>query len=65
MTAFEVIERETGQLVTADTLIDDLNVDSLELLNLILEIELETGKEIDDARIPLVKTVGELISELK
>ena len=65
MTVFEVIERETGQKVASDTLIEDLSVDSLELLSLILEIEQETGMEIEDAKVLLLKTVGDLISELK
>lgn len=45
MTVCEVIERETGQHVTPDTTLDELNVDSLEFLDLMLAIKNETGME--------------------
>lgn len=65
MTVLEIIEAETGQAVTGDTLLEELAVDSLEFLDLVLKIEEETGKDLDDERIPALKTVGDLIAELK
>lgn len=59
-----VIERETGQAVTPATPIESLGVDSLEFVNLLLELSNEIGGEIPDSRIPHIKTVGDIVVEL-
>ena len=58
------IKRETGQTVTGATLIDSLEVDSLEFLNLLLVVSGEAGKDIPDNRIPALRTVADIAAEL-
>jgi len=57
----DVILRETGQEVTEFTPIESLDVDSLELLDLLMEIERETGIAVPDARIAELQTVGDIV----
>lgn len=59
-----VIERETGQKVTPETTLDELNVDSLEYLDLILTLEKESGKEIPVLSYRDLNTVGDMAKEL-
>lgn len=53
-----VIERETGQKVTEGTPLEELNVDSLEFLDLLLTL----GILIDGS--DKFQTVGDLVREL-
>jgi len=62
MTVLEIIERETGQSVTAETPLDSLNLDSLEFMNLLLEIDKETGIVIRDDKIGDLHTVGDILA---
>lgn len=57
----EVIERETGQPVTEDTLLEELPVDSLEFLNLLLVVSNETGRTVPDGRLGELHTVGDIL----
>lgn len=58
------IERETGQTVTAETPIDELQVDSLEYLELLLTIQEETGMTLPGERMDALETVGDIVREL-
>ena len=58
-----VIERETGQIVTEETPLDDLGVDSLEFMDLVLMLANETGKDVPDAKLGEMQTVGDLLRE--
>lgn len=60
----QIIERETGQKVSADTKLESLDLDSLEFLELIMEIQRETGIEIPDAKIAELVTVGDLVNAI-
>jgi acyl carrier protein len=67
MTTQEVcaaIERETGQAVRVETKVDDLDVDSLEFLNLLLTLSEEFGKEIPHDTADHLFTVGDIVSAL-
>lgn len=52
MNVCEIIERETGQVVTLDTPIEDLQVDSLEYIDLMLTLGLDSNGHYE--------TVGDL-----
>jgi acyl carrier protein len=58
MTVMAVIERETGKIVTPDTLLDSLALDSLEFLDLLCAVESETGANLQHANL---QTVGDLM----
>lgn len=60
----DVIERLTGQQVTLDTPLEELEVDSLEFLDLLLSLSEVAGKSIEDHKIGSLKTVGDLEREL-
>lgn len=63
MTVCEVIEREIGQPVTEDTLLEDLPMDSLEFIDVLLAISNETGKSVPDAKVSSLTTVGDIARE--
>lgn len=48
-----------------DSFKDDLGLDSIELIELIMEIENEFDVRIDDGQISGLKTVGDLFNVLK
>lgn len=50
----KVVEEETGKTVSLDTELKDLGLDSLEFLNLMVELG------IPDASIPYINTVRDL-----
>lgn len=55
-----VIETETGiSGVTPSTKLEELNIDSLELLNLLLRIEIELAKVPED-KVSSLQTVGDI-----
>lgn len=58
----ETIRREAGkQDISESSRIEDLEMDSLELLSLILEIEKVSGQKFDMDSLTDVQTIGELI----
>lgn len=63
-TVFSVIERETAQKVNRTTSLDSLNLDSLEFMNLLLEIGSATGKEVPDSKLGDLHTVGDIVEAL-
>lgn len=64
MTLYEIIEIETGQKVDDDTPLDDLKIDSLEFLQLLIEISDATGKQVPDVQIGGLQTVGDIARQL-
>lgn len=56
-----IIERETDQKCTAETTLEELAVDSLELLDLLMAVEQETGLSVPDSRIADLHTVGDIL----
>jgi acyl carrier protein len=58
----EVIEQETGELVTPDTKLVTLVTDSLEMANLVLELEGALGIEIPDCEIGKLFSVQDIVN---
>jgi acyl carrier protein len=51
--------------ITLETrLLEDLNFDSLDLVELVVEIEDEFGVELNEEHLTRVKTVGDLLKEI-
>ena len=52
--------------ITLDSrIVDDLGADSLDVVELITQLEEETGKTIPDEDITKIKTVGELVEVIE
>lgn len=59
-----LIEQQFGQPVTSETPIEALNCDSLEFVQLLLDLGNAAGREIPDSRWGDLKTVGDIAAEL-
>ena len=46
-------------------IVDDLGADSLDVVELLMQLEDETGKTIPDEEVTQIKTVGELVKVLE
>lgn len=61
----EIIAKELGidkEKVTMDSrLTEDLGADSLDAVEIIMALEEEVGKEIDDNNFQEIKTVGDIV----
>lgn len=62
---YAVVEDATGSSVKEDTSLDSLPLDSLELLELMLNLSEVTGKQITDAQFAQMSTVGDLVEALR
>ncbi len=52
--------------ITADSkIVDDLGADSLDVVELLMTLEDETGKTIPDDEVTKIKTVGEIVEILE
>ena len=60
----EVLGIENEKITSADTF-DDLYVDSLDLVEIIIECEQEFGYPIKDDKVQNLKTVGDLVNLIK
>lgn len=60
----EVLGIESKKITSADTF-DDLYVDSLDLVEIIIECEQEFGYPIKDDKVQNLKTVGDLVNLIK
>lgn len=60
----EVLEIESEKITSADTF-DDLYIDSLDLIEIIIECEQEFGYPIKDDKVQNLKTVGDLVNLIK
>lgn len=60
----EVLGIENEKITSADTF-DDLYVDSLNLVEIIIECEQEFGYPIKDDKVQNLKTVGDLVNLIK
>ena len=56
-----VVEAETGFAVEEETTLEELGLDSLDLLDLLLAIGNEAGTELGEEQIVGVETVADLI----
>lgn len=70
---FEKIQKELSEYfeidpekITRDThFVNDLKADSLAIMELMFNLESETGKTIEDDAMDTVKTVGDLVNYLE
>ena len=60
----EVLGIESEKITSADTF-DDLYIDSLDLVEIIIECEQEFGYPIKDDKVQNLKTVGDLVNLIK
>ncbi len=52
--------------ITMDSkIVDDLGADSLDVVELLMQLEDETGKTIPDEKVTTIKTVGELVQVIE
>lgn len=52
--------------ITAESrIVDDLGADSLDVVELLMQLEDETGKTIPDDKVSQIKTVGDIVSVLE
>jgi acyl carrier protein len=57
------IDKDT---ITAESrLIEDLKADSLDVVELIMDLEQEFGIEIPDEELPKIRTVGDIVGYIK
>ena len=59
-TVLRVVERETGRAATLETPLGELGLDSLDYLDLVVQLEEETGIQVPDTKIGDFDTVGDL-----
>lgn len=60
----EVLGIESEKITSADTF-DDLYIDSLDLVEIIIECEQEFGYPIKDDKVQNLKTLGDLVNLIK
>lgn len=56
-----LVEEETGKEVTADTLLDSLDIESLDFLDLLLTIQEKFGVIIPDSVVAKINNVGDMV----
>jgi acyl carrier protein len=60
--ALDVVGALPDDFGTATTLTDDLDLDSLTLLELLGALERETGVEIPEEKLPAIVTAGDIVA---
>ena len=58
------LDIEAGTIRMESKLIDDLKADSLDIVELIMDLEQEFGIEIPDEELPKVQTVADIVGFL-
>ncbi|MDK2946572.1 acyl carrier protein [Geotoga petraea] len=61
----ESLDVEEEKITMDSNLIDDLDIDSLELVDLTMEFENEFDIEIEDDQVEKIKTVGDIVNLIK
>ncbi|MDO4565625.1 MAG: acyl carrier protein [Clostridia bacterium] len=59
------LDLEPSEISMDSKLIDDLHADSLDIVELIMDLEQEYDIEIPDELLPQVKTVGDIVGYLE
>lgn len=59
------LDIEEEKITMESNLIDDLDIDSLELVDLTMEFESEFDVEIEDDEVEKIKTVGDIVNLVK
>jgi len=53
-----------SEITPESRIIEDLGADSLDVVELLMQLEEETGKSIPDEQVTKIKTVGELVDTI-
>jgi len=65
----EILSEQLGvakSKITLDSaIVDDLGADSLDVVELLMQLEDSTGKTIPDDKVAQIKTVGDLVNMLE
>ncbi|MCH5350769.1 MAG: acyl carrier protein [Clostridiales bacterium] len=61
----EYFEIDPSKITLETSFVDDLGADSLALMELMFNLENETGKTIEDDVMDTVKTVGDLVKYIE
>lgn len=61
----EQVNRSVDELDPSMDFIDDLNMDSIELVELIMSVEDEFDIEIDEDRLEIVRSIGDVLDLLE
>lgn len=65
----EIIAEQLGipksKVTLESRIVEDLGADSLDVVELLMQLEDQTGKTIPDEQVPEIKTVGDLIKVLE
>ncbi|MDD3401102.1 MAG: acyl carrier protein [Eubacteriales bacterium] len=59
------LDLETDEITMDSKLVDDLHADSLDIVELIMDLEQEFDVEIPDELLPQVQTVGDIVNYLE
>jgi acyl carrier protein len=59
------LDIEAGTITMSSRLIDDLKADSLDIVELIMDLEQEFNIEIPDEELPKVQTVADIVGYLE
>ena len=54
-----------SKITMGSKIVDDLGADSLDVVELLMQLEDSTGKTIPDDKVAEIKTVGDLVSVLE
>lgn len=54
-----------SKITPESRIIDDLGADSLDVVELLMQLEDETGKTIPDDEVSKIKTVGEIVAVIE
>jgi acyl carrier protein len=61
----EQLEIPQSKITLESKIVEDLNADSLDVVELLMTLEDNTGKTIPDDKVSSIKTVGDLVEILK
>lgn len=59
------LDIDVSKVTLESRIVDDLGADSLDVVELLMQLEDETGKNIPDEEVVKIKTVGDLVSALE
>ena len=60
----EQLDIPVSKVTLESNIIDDLGADSLDIVEMLMTLEDNTGKTIPDEKVPNIKTVGDLVEVL-
>lgn len=61
----EQLDLERDEITDDSNFVDDFEMDSLDMMEMVIEIEKATGLKIDNEKLSDIKTVGDITSYLE